>query len=69
MKNTRYYTNKSRSIKWDGAKCLHGAKCLLSIIDPIEKSGIYSIPANDKQFEEMLSQSRFCPSGALCLET
>jgi hypothetical protein len=55
-------------MRWDSEKCLHSAKCMKNIPQIIEKPGVYSIPITDKQFEVLLSQSRFCPGGALKIE-
>ncbi|MBK7212218.1 MAG: (4Fe-4S)-binding protein [Bacteroidales bacterium] len=67
MKNTRFYTNSSRAIRWDSEKCQHEAKCLGCVPFVTDKPGIYSVPISESEFESILSKARFCPSNALVL--
>jgi len=68
LKSITYFTNSSRSIRWEKEKCLHRGKCLKSIPPIIDRPGVYSIPVTENQFEVLLSQSRFCPGSALVVE-
>jgi len=68
VKNIRYFTNGEETIEWDIDTCMHTGKCLKNIPYFIEKPGVYSINVSERQFEEILNKSEFCPSKSLKLK-
>lgn len=65
MSKQRKYTNGEITVHWDATKCIHAAKCVMTLPEVFNARKRPWVDINGASTERIIETVKLCPSGAL----